>query len=118
MRKLAFILSILLVSVALADGAYVVNGQDIEDMGVEELYALEDAVMFALQSAFYEHSSAEGGELIGTYVVNEKSGKFHYPFCYSAVQIGPDRMLVTCTASELVAQGYKPCGQCDPYPEG
>ena len=118
-RKIVFFLSILLVAAALAESGFVVNGRDIEDMDVEELYALEDSVMFALQSAFLDGSTVSAdGELIGTYVINPSSKKFHYPYCYSAVQIGPDRKLVTCAASELVDQGYKPCGQCDPYPEG
>lgn len=50
-----------------------------------------------------------------TYVVNTNSGKFHYPSCSSADDISPhNRMEVTSTRDELVAQGYSPCGRCDP----
>ena len=119
MRKLAFFVLILLAAAAIAESSYLVNGRDIYDMDVEELDALEDTVMVALQGAFLDGSTtSENGELVATYVVNPRSKKFHVPYCYSAVQIGPDRQLVTCTASELVHDGYKPCGQCDPYPEG
>lgn len=116
MKKAFFILIIvLLVSFALAEGAYIVNDRALNNMSVEELYSLEDSVVVALMEAFARDSTEmPDGELIGTYVVNSKTDKFHYPYCYSAIQIGKQRKFAKCTASELVGQGYKPCGQCNP----
>ena len=90
----------------------------LEDMSIQELYDLEDRVVLALRDTFIrEATESDGGETIGTYVVNPKTGKFHFPWCYSALQIGERRRFETCAPSELTAQGYKPCGQCKPDTE-
>lgn len=49
------------------------------------------------------------------YVINKRSGIFHYPSCDGAREIsGHNREEVTATRRELTAQGYMPCGSCEP----
>lgn len=89
--------------------------KDMSVMSIEELYALEDLLVDAIRAAFEKTaSSMVGHELIGTWVINPRTKKFHYPWCYSALQIGTDRQFRTCAASELVGDNYSPCGQCKP----
>lgn len=50
-----------------------------------------------------------------TYVINTSSGIFHYPSCSSAKRISDaNRSEYTGTRDDLIAQGYSPCGNCDP----
>lgn len=50
-----------------------------------------------------------------TYILNTDSAKFHYPNCHNAKDISPEnRREYTGTRDELIAQGYSPCGNCDP----
>ena len=50
-----------------------------------------------------------------TYVLNTNTHKFHYPDCRSVGQIKPNhRVNSTQTRDEIMAQGYKPCGNCHP----
>ena len=59
-----------------------------------------------------------GGQYAGeaeTYLLNTSSMKFHDPDCGGAASIKEEnRMTVTASREELIAQGYSPCGQCDP----
>ena len=49
------------------------------------------------------------------YVVNTRSGVFHYPSCEGARSIHKkNRKDVTATRKELTDQGYVPCGYCEP----
>lgn len=49
------------------------------------------------------------------YVVNKRSGVFHYPTCDGAKSIyKKNRLEVTATRKELTDQGYIPCGYCEP----
>ena len=49
------------------------------------------------------------------YVVNTRSGVFHYPSCDGAKSIyKKNRKEVTATRKELTDQGYVPCGYCEP----
>lgn len=49
------------------------------------------------------------------YVINTRSGVFHYPSCEGAGQIAKkNRKEVTATRLELTSQGYTPCGYCEP----
>lgn len=50
-----------------------------------------------------------------TYVINTDSRKFHYPSCPRAKKISDaNRSEYTGTRDDLIAQGYSPCGSCDP----
>lgn len=58
-----------------------------------------------------EGSSSSGID----YVLNSNSHKFHYPWCDSVPKISPDHRIDFCgTREEVISQGYKPCGNCNP----
>ena len=50
-----------------------------------------------------------------SYIVNTKSGKFHYPNCSSVNQMKEsNKWYFTGTRDELIEKGYEPCGRCHP----
>lgn len=50
-----------------------------------------------------------------SYVLNTSSHKFHLPECDGATTMdSSNRRDVTATRGELIAEGYKPCGSCNP----
>ena len=50
-----------------------------------------------------------------SYVLNTSSKKFHRPDCSGAASMSQaNRQTYTGSRDELIAQGYSPCGQCDP----
>ncbi len=56
---------------------------------------------------------AEAGDY--QYVCNMNSKKFHYPNCDSVNQMKEENRLYTNhSREELIAEGYKPCGNCNP----
>ena len=55
------------------------------------------------------------GDTAFTYILNTRSMKFHDPGCSGAADIKTEnRQLYTGSREELIAQGYSPCGQCQP----
>ena len=49
------------------------------------------------------------------YIVNVKTGKFHYPDCRGVRQMKEsNKRYVTCDRQELLDQGYESCGMCFP----
>ncbi len=70
------------------------------------------------------HNKADGtlGEVVDpateeelTYIVNTNTLKFHLPDCEKAAQIQEsNRKEITAKRSELIEQGYEPCGVCRP----
>ncbi len=70
------------------------------------------------------HNKADGtlGEVVDPateeeleYIVNTNTLKFHLPDCEKAAQIqASNRKEVTAKRSELIDQGYEPCGVCKP----
>ena len=61
--------------------------------------------------------AAEGAEESSeiTYVLNINSRKFHYPNCASVDKMSPqNRKDTNETREELINQGFKPCGNCNP----
>ena len=49
------------------------------------------------------------------YVLNTSSGVFHLPGCAAAANIAPEnRMTSALSRGELLADGFSPCGLCDP----
>ena len=57
----------------------------------------------------------EPEDAVRDYVLNQSSKRFHLPECQSVADIKPkNRADVTARRSELLAQGYKPCGNCKP----
>lgn len=50
-----------------------------------------------------------------SYVLNTNTKKFHYPDCRSVKQMSDkNRQDVVANREELIAQGYDPCGNCNP----
>lgn len=50
-----------------------------------------------------------------TYILNTNTGKFHYPECDSVDRMSEkNKETVIATRDELLAQGYEPCGNCNP----
>ena len=50
-----------------------------------------------------------------TYVLNTNTKKFHYPECRSVDQMSEkNKREFTGTRDEAIAQGYDPCGNCNP----
>ncbi len=53
-----------------------------------------------------------------TYVLNTNSKRFHIPTCGSVKNmLDKNKEYSQKSAEELVAEGYKPCGNCKPYHE-
>ena len=49
------------------------------------------------------------------YVCNRSTGKFHYPNCESVNQMNEaNRLNTNLDRDELIAEGYEPCGNCNP----
>lgn len=49
------------------------------------------------------------------YVLNLNSHKFHYPSCHSVSQMSSENKgTYTGNRQDLIAQGYEPCGNCNP----
>lgn len=60
-------------------------------------------------------SQTSSGSSDATYIVNINSDKFHYPSCSSVDSMSEKNKLeVTSSRDELVADGYSPCGRCNP----
>lgn len=51
----------------------------------------------------------------GSYVLNTRSYKFHYPYCESVGKMAAhNRQDVTATRDEIIGWGYVPCMNCNP----
>lgn len=60
-------------------------------------------------------ATAGGQEQARPYVLNTRSRKFHDPSCSGAAGVSAsNRRDVTTTRSELLDQGFEPCGACRP----
>lgn len=79
---------------------------------VKEAQANENATSETQVSAD-EPQAAPASDI--TYVCNKNTMKFHYPDCDSVNEMKPkNRMDVTLTREEVIAQGYIPCKRCNP----
>lgn len=60
-------------------------------------------------------TTSSGTNQTSFYVLNTSSKKFHYPNCSSVGRMSPSNYAEsTETRDTLIAQGYSPCGNCDP----
>lgn len=110
---LALALFAALASAAVVSSGYMVNDRDLSDFSITELYDLHSALVGAVEDAVEaEHKSTPANKW--TWVVNESTHKFHYPYCPSALEIVGKKSIVNCSAQSLVDKGYKPCGRCEP----
>ena len=49
------------------------------------------------------------------YIVNTRTGKFHYPHCSSVDQmIESNKLYYSGNKEDLLEYGYSPCGRCKP----
>lgn len=136
-RTLAVVLALALILALAPMAAALVEYKSLDELQEDGVYTYED--MLAIYDLGYRdgvrdsnggsgaavpartHGEEESGfVLFGgsggvTYVVNTNTGKFHYPSCKSVGKIkDKNRMDYTGTRSELIAQGYEPCGSCKP----
>ena len=59
--------------------------------------------------------SQPSGETTATYILNTGSKKFHKPSCSSVNKISAaNKKSFTGKRSDLISQGYSPCGTCKP----
>lgn len=78
----------------------------------------DDSVVVAVTETF-EEAEEESIETLEeqeiTYVLNTNSHKFHYPYCDSVIDMKEkNRAEFYGTRDEAIAQGYEPCGKCNP----
>lgn len=67
-------------------------------------------------------TTGQGGDLLGsenntaaaTYVLNTNSMKFHHANCRYASRISPENYRTCSSREEAIAQGFIPCGVCNP----
>ena len=58
--------------------------------------------------------TTEGGEPTD-YILNKSSGTFHKPTCSSVSKMKEEnKQPITATREEMIANGYSPCGTCEP----
>ena len=62
-----------------------------------------------------DQEKTTAGEQEETYILNTNTKKFHRPDCSSVEDMkANNRQDYTGTREDLIAQGYSPCGNCDP----
>ena len=68
---------------------------------------------YATGESWQEGAEPQSGET--TYILNTNSHKFHYPDCSGVSSMSAaNRQEYTGSRENLIAQGYTPCGQCNP----
>lgn len=66
-------------------------------------------------SASAETIKAPSASAAVSYICNKNTKKFHYPTCFSVDQMSEKNKLeVTLSREEVIAQGYEPCKRCNP----
>lgn len=69
----------------------------------------------AVQAAEAAQPAASSNEQSIDYVLNTNTKKFHYPNCSSVAKMKENnKQAVNATRSQVIAQGYSPCGNCNP----
>ena len=104
----------------LASGV-LMEGYSVEDSGEDILfcvyaYNVQPGVVidYATGDSHLE-DAAPGTSADATYILNTSSKKFHRPDCSGVASMSEaNRQTYTGSRDELIAQGYSPCGQCDP----
>ena len=110
----------------------VFEGQNLVASGVQmEAWSVEDegegvcfnvyvynvqpgiTIDYATGESWQEGAEPQSGET--TYILNTNSHKFHYPDCSGVSSMSAaNRQEYTGSRENLIAQGYTPCGQCNP----
>ena len=108
------------------DSNLVASGVHMEAMSVEDrgegicfniyCYNVQPGVAIDYatgESHLDEEALSEGAQM--EYVLNTKGKKFHLPDCSSVEDMKEEnKQAYTGTRELLIAQGYEPCGRCDP----
>lgn len=93
------------------------EAESVEDKGEGicfNVYAYNNQPGVVIDYATGESRAAEG-QTQQTYILNTSSKKFHTPDCSSVAKIGTaNKQTYTGSRSDLLAQGYQPCGICKP----
>ena len=110
----------------------VFEGQNLVASGVQmEAWSVEDegdgvcfnvyvynvqpgvTIDYATGESWQEGAEPSDGDV--TYILNTNSHKFHYPDCAGVANMSDaNKETYTGSREDLIAQGYEPCGQCDP----
>lgn len=78
-------------------------------------YATGESWESGQASSAPEESQSSAAEEARDYVLNTSSHKFHLPSCSSVETMSEkNRENYHGTREELLAQGYEPCGSCNP----
>ncbi len=92
---------------------------DYADGSSAEMAALpaagESSASDEAASAEASASAASSLEQTQAYVLNTSSGKFHLPTCEAVSKMsGSNKKQLESTRESMIAQGYEPCGKCNP----
>lgn len=64
---------------------------------------------------FNLYNNIDQQQTTNSWVLNTNTKKIHYPSCKSVPKISPENYATSnSSVSELAAQGYEPCGNCNP----
>lgn len=89
---------------------------------IGESQAMQSPAATVPEAQTGNESTGQGGDLLGsenntaaaTYVLNTNSMKFHYANCRYASKISPENYRTCSSREEAIAQGFIPCGVCNP----
>lgn len=96
---------------------YIVNDRVMASYGEvsDNSCATLEEYISNVKSALDTQTSATSESTAILYILNTNSKKFHYPDCSSVGKIkNNNRGEFSGTRDELIAQGYSPCGNCNP----
>lgn len=108
------------VAIDYATGANWADGADGDDSAAAPEATLDERQTFGDAAAALgaaEDDPSQGTEAVQErpYVLNTRSHRFHSPDCPGVADIAQhNRSDVTATRSDLLSQGYQPCGRCKP----
>ncbi len=87
------------------------NGKNKADGTLSGKITAKSSVKGSKSSALKSKATEETAE----YVINKKSGKFHIPSCNGVMTMNPEnKEFFEGKRSELIRDGYSPCGLCNP----
>ena len=89
---------------------------------IGESHAMQSPAATVPEVQTGSESTGQGGDRLGsenntaaaTYVLNTNSMKFHYANCRYASKISPENYRTCSSREEAIAQGFIPCGVCNP----
>ncbi len=109
------------------DSELLARGVQLEALSVEDAgegicfnvycYNVQPGVVidYATGDNWAADSAASDEDAAMSYILNTRSKKFHLPDCPGAADIkAENRQVYSGSRSILIAQGYSPCGRCEP----